>query len=73
MLRPVLTEVHRHLRLPFSPATVGSIRQEAPDLSSDRLEGSVVAAYGDRFELVPGELDAGVLGEASARFDDHAR
>jgi lipoate-protein ligase A len=46
VLRPVLDAIYRCLDLPFDPASVGSVRDEAPGASLDAVEHAIVAAYG---------------------------
>lgn len=70
-LRPLLSEVHRHLGLPFDTVSVGSLTEEVPEVGLDRLEKAVLAAYDDRFGLVPGTLGEDVLEDARALVPDH--
>jgi octanoyl-[GcvH]:protein N-octanoyltransferase len=71
VLRPLLTEIYRALDLPFAAASVGSVRAEAPNLSLDRLESAVVAAYDRDVGLSPIELDDRLLTAARDLLDDH--
>jgi lipoate-protein ligase A len=45
-LRPVLADVYGHLGLAFDPASVGSVRAEAPAVDVARLEVAIMRAYG---------------------------
>jgi lipoate-protein ligase A len=44
-LRPVLDEVYGHLGLPFDPASVGSVRSEAPDVDARYLALALMRAH----------------------------
>lgn len=70
ILRPLLTVLYRILDLPFDASSVGSVRTEAPELSLERLEAAIIAAYGDRFELAPSTVDDELLTAARALVDD---
>lgn len=70
-VRAVLTEVYRELELPFDPASVGSVRGEAPELSTDRVEKAVVAAYEQRFPAVAASARPDLLEEAAGMVDGH--
>lgn len=71
VLRPLLTEIYRLLALPFDASSVGSVRDEAPNLGLERIEQAMIAAYDDRFGVVPGRLDEQVLTVARKLLDDH--
>lgn len=45
-LRAVLTDVYRHLELPFDPASVGSLSTEVPGLTVDLVQRQLLDAYG---------------------------
>ncbi|MGW1339452.1 lipoate--protein ligase family protein [Kribbella sp. NPDC002412] len=45
-LRAVLTDVYRHLELPFDPASVGSLSTEVPGLTIDTVQRQLLDAYG---------------------------
>jgi octanoyl-[GcvH]:protein N-octanoyltransferase len=68
---PLLGEVYRILELPFDKASVGSIRSESAELTVERLEAAVIAAYDARFGLSPVELDDPLLSAARELADDH--
>lgn len=70
ILRPLLTVLYRILDLPFDASSVGSVRAEAPELSLDRLEAAIIAAYGDRFDLTPSVVDDELLTAAHGLVDD---
>jgi len=71
VLRPLLDEIYRHLGQPFDPASVGSISLEAPRLSIGTLEAAVVAAYEQRFDLQPANIDPEVMAGAHDLSPDH--
>lgn len=73
VLRPLLERVHHDLALQFAPETVGSVRCAGADSAVDGVEKALVAAYADRFDLVPGVLGEDVRAAARARLDDHRR
>lgn len=60
-LRPVLGEVYQSLGQRFDGTSVGSLRDEAPDLDLDRVEKAVLDAYASREDLEPVPLDAQTL------------
>jgi octanoyl-[GcvH]:protein N-octanoyltransferase len=72
VLRPLLGHVYRHLDLPFDPSSVGSLVEEVSGLSLGTVESAVLAAYDDRYGLVPSDLDAAVVEEARALLSHHA-
>lgn len=47
-LQQVLTEVHRHLDLPFDPDSVGTVRDENPALTLDDVHRAFSEAFGVR-------------------------
>ena len=70
-LRSLLTEVYRALDLPFDPASVGSLRDEAPQVSAEDAEKAVTAAYEQRFPAVAGCWSAPLLDEARGLVAGH--
>jgi lipoate-protein ligase A len=70
-LRAVLEDVYAALELDWDPATAGGVADEAPATVKD-VERAVVAAYGRRVELVPGEIDPATLKRARALEPRHA-
>lgn len=70
ILRPLLTVLYQILDLPFDASSVGSVCAEAPELSLDRLEAAIIAAYGDRFDLTPSAVDDELLTAARGLVDD---
>ncbi|MFC4947379.1 lipoate--protein ligase family protein [Pseudonocardia sp. GCM10023141] len=56
VLAPLLTDIYRHLDMPFDSGSVGAIGHPV-----EQVEAAVLAQYAALFELVPGELDAAVL------------
>lgn len=71
VLRPLLTEVYRALELPFDPASVGSLRDEVPQHSTEAVEKAVVAAYEQRFPVVARNGDDDLLAEAAGMVPGH--
>jgi octanoyl-[GcvH]:protein N-octanoyltransferase len=71
VLRPLLREVYGELDLPFDDASVGSLCEEVPGVSLDRLEDAVLAAYDARFGLVPAAFPDGLVAEATALLPAH--
>ncbi|MGP4020679.1 lipoyl protein ligase domain-containing protein [Saccharopolyspora sp. 5N708] len=71
VLRPLLTEVYRHLEVPFDDDSVGSLREEVPALRLDGFEAAVIAAYDERFGLDPAPLNEDLLARAQDLADGH--
>jgi lipoate-protein ligase A len=71
LVRPLLTMVYDALGLPFDPASVGSVRDERPSATAERVEQAVVAAYSSEYRLEPAELDPEAVRDARALADDH--
>ncbi len=71
VLRAVLSGVYRALDLPFDIASVGSIRDEAPDVSLDLLETAVLAAYDADHVLTPITVDGEATRTAEGLLPDH--
>ncbi len=71
VLRPLLSRVYDGLGLPFDPASVGAVRDEAPATTLDDVEAAVVDAYAVRFGLDPADVDADTITEARSMVADH--
>jgi lipoate-protein ligase A len=67
-LRPLLTDIYRHLDLPFDGASVGSLSSELPGVDADAFEQRITAAYGVQD---PAPLDEATLELATTLSDDH--
>ncbi|MEU4602543.1 lipoate--protein ligase [Kribbella sp. NPDC023972] len=67
-LRPLLSDVYRHLELPFDPASVGSLSTEVPGLMVDNVERQLLNAYGATSSK---PLDDGTLELAVSLAADH--
>jgi len=67
-LQAVLTDVYRHLELPFDPASVGSLSSEVPGLTADAVERQLLDAYG---ATSPQPLDDATLELAASLAADH--
>ncbi|GAA2100924.1 biotin/lipoate A/B protein ligase family protein [Microlunatus panaciterrae] len=70
-LRPLLTEVHRRLDLPFDAASVGSVADEVPAVTTADVQAAVLAGYADRYDLRPVEPAATTLALARGLVGDH--
>ena len=70
-VRPVLTDVYRHLDQEFDGASVGSLRGEAPTLDLDTVEDALLAAYGDLGPLEPTPVDARTMDVANELVVQH--
>lgn len=55
-LREVLQAVYRELGLEWDPATVGAVDTTVPGIGLDRVRDALLAAYAERYELMPAEL-----------------
>jgi len=71
VLRPLLREVYAALELPFDDSSVGSLVEEVPELTLDRVEEAALAAYDERFGLEPAGLPDGLVEEARDLLPDH--
>lgn len=71
VLRPLLQEVYGALELPFDVAAVGSLSDELPGLSLDRVEDALLAAYDARFGLSAAGLSPDLLDDARILLPDH--
>jgi lipoate-protein ligase A len=71
VLRPLLTDVYRHLGQPFDGASVGSVRDEAPGVDLDRLEKAVLDVYLATAPLEPVPPDAATLATTRELVPDH--
>jgi len=67
-LEAVLTDVYRHLELPFDPVSVGSLSTEVPGLTADTVERQLLDAYG---ATSPQPLDDATLELAASLAADH--
>lgn len=67
-LRAVLTDVYRHLELPFDPASVGSLSTEVPGLTIDTVQRQLLDAYG---APTPTAVDDATLELAVSLAADH--
>lgn len=67
-LRPLLTDIYRHLELPFDAASVGSLSTEVPGLTVDSVERHLLDAYG---ATTPQPLDDVTLDLAKSLAADH--
>jgi octanoyl-[GcvH]:protein N-octanoyltransferase len=71
LVREVLTPVYEALELDWNPATAGSVADELDrDVELDEVEGALVAALADRYELEEAELEAETLERAERRLRD---
>jgi lipoate-protein ligase A len=70
-VRDVLVPVYRDLGLEWDPATVGSLRDEVPDIGWDAALAAIEARFAERFDLVVGSLSADTLADALALEERH--
>jgi lipoate-protein ligase A len=63
-IRPLLTDVYRHLDQDFDGSSVGSLSGESPGLDVEKVEAALLAAYAERGPLVPAPLDDRTLERA---------
>lgn len=63
-VRDVLVPVYRALHLGWDPSTVGSLEDEVPGMTWERAAATVIDAFGQRFDLVDGRLDADLVERA---------
>lgn len=64
LVRDVLLPVYDALELEWHPDTAGSIEDEVPDITWDRVEAAVLAAFRARFDLKEADLDPETLVQA---------
>jgi lipoate-protein ligase A len=55
-VRAVLTDVYEALDIDWLPATSGAVEDEAPGATVDAVEGAILAAYAEDYELTDGAL-----------------
>ncbi len=70
-LQPVIGGVYERLGLPFDPASVGSVEQEAPGVDLDALEEEVLRAWSQDVGLDEAPLDEDTLALAQELEPDH--
>jgi lipoate-protein ligase A len=63
-VRDALVPVYAALELPWDPATVGSVEDEAPAAGWDEVAGAILDRFSDRFDLDEGRLPEAVLARA---------
>jgi octanoyl-[GcvH]:protein N-octanoyltransferase len=71
VLRPLLRDVYGALDLPFDGASVGSLSDELPGLSLDRVENALLETYDARFGLTGADLSPDLLDDARVLLPDH--
>ncbi len=71
VLRHLLDEVYGALEQPFDVASVGSLYDEVPGSRLEAVEDAVLAAYDERFGLVPVDLGQDLAAEARTLLPDH--
>jgi octanoyl-[GcvH]:protein N-octanoyltransferase len=64
-VRDVLIPVYAALELWWDPSTAGSLEQEVPGVTWDAVAGSIVTAFGRRYDLDEGHLSADTLSQAA--------
>lgn len=70
-VREVLVDVYAALALDWRPQTTGSVVEEAPSVTWDRVVDALLAEYGQSYELEPVELDRETLALARRLAPDH--
>jgi hypothetical protein len=60
-LREVLVPVYDALGIGWEPATVGSVEDEVPGTTPAEVEGAILAALAERFEIGEVKLDPATL------------
>lgn len=63
-VRDVLIPVYEALNLPWQPATVGSVEEEAPGQGWDAVAEAIIEAFAMRFDFDEGSLSEAVLARA---------
>lgn len=71
-VRRVLAPVYEALGLDWDPVAAGSVEDEVAGADLAAVEGAIVDALGDRYELVEGELDRETLALAEQLAAEHA-
>ena len=71
VLQPLLAKIYDDLGMPFRADSVGSVADEAPGISLHRLEQAVLAAYRERGDLAPAQLDDQLLLTAGTLLNNH--
>lgn len=70
-LRPLLQELHALLDLPFDTASVGSLREEEPDLDLEKLSFAITDAMTQGWTIERAEIDVDLVAEARTFAPDH--
>jgi len=70
-LRPLLTDVYRHLELPFEAISVGSVSAEVPGVDAETVERRILDAYAAADALEPAALDESTIELAASLVVDH--
>ena len=70
-LRPLLTDVYRHLELPFEATSVGSVSAEVPGVDAETVERRILDAYAATNTLEPTMLDPATMELATSLVADH--
>ncbi|QNE22995.1 lipoate--protein ligase family protein [Kribbella qitaiheensis] len=68
VVRPLLTDIYRHLDLPFDAASVGSLSSEIPGLQMNAVEQRILTSYG---ATPSAALDEATIDLASCLAADH--
>ncbi|MGB0093987.1 MAG: hypothetical protein WBP81_15830, partial [Solirubrobacteraceae bacterium] len=70
-LRDVLEAVYAELELEWDPRTVGSVADEAPEVSLEEVEGALLDTYAARYRLVRATVAAEELAAATPLLSRH--
>jgi octanoyl-[GcvH]:protein N-octanoyltransferase len=71
LVRTALEPVYAALALDWDPRTAGSVADEIGEARTDEVEDALLAAFGERFELVESELDDATLALAAELEPEH--
>lgn len=67
----ILTPVYAALGLGWRPEATGAVTDEAPDATWEAVAGAIRAEYGERYELVPADLNEDTLALARRLAPEH--
>jgi octanoyl-[GcvH]:protein N-octanoyltransferase len=70
-INAVLGPVYDALGLDWRPAATGAVADEAPGTTWQDVAGAIRAAYAERYELVPGEIDEETMALARRLAPEH--
>jgi octanoyl-[GcvH]:protein N-octanoyltransferase len=71
LVRAALEPVYAALELDWDPRTAGSVADEIGEAGVDEVEDALLAAFGERFELIESEIDEPTLELAAGLEAEH--